>query len=62
MNCILVIACLVVGFLLGRMGSRDYDGVIVFGENMTNFKLDFIMDLEDVAKCRAVMLKVEEEM
>ena len=60
MNCILIIACLIVGFLLGRMGSNAYDGLFVLkshGESQIKLKLDD----EDLPHCRFITLKVINE-
>ena len=58
MNCILVIVCLIVGFLLGRMGSNIYDGLIVLdrGTGRTVMNLDLADDV--VSRCRFITLKV----
>ena len=60
-NCLLVVAGLIVGFLLGRVGSKStYDGVISFGKDAESFKLDFAFAPEQLARHRALLLYVDE--
>ena len=62
MNCILIIACLVAGFLLGRMGSKAcYDGIVVLGSDPDDFQIRLTLDEEDLPRCRVLMLKVVKE-
>ena len=58
---ILIVACLVVGFLLGRMGSKAYyDGSIFFGDDTECFKLSLNEDIERFTKGSTLLLRVEQ--
>ena len=61
MSCIILIACLIVGFILGRMGSRIYDGEIIMAQNMEDFKIIFTLTDEEVSRCRSLLLKVNQK-
>lgn len=60
MNCFLIIACLVVGFLLGRLGSNFYDGAIVISEQ-GDLSIKLKQDFDDLPRCRSVTLRIVKE-
>lgn len=60
-QCILIISCLVVGFLLGRIGSHVYDGLFVLGTRPGNHQIKLAMDDIDLPHCQYLMLKVVHE-
>ena len=62
MNCLVVIACLVAGFLLGRMGGRFYyDGIICFGGSRSDFQIQPYYSEEQLARRGSVLLRVVDE-
>lgn len=61
MNCILIIACLVGGFLLGRMGCNAYDGLFVLGSNPEDYQIMLALDAEELPRSRYIMLKIVNE-
>ena len=61
MNCILIIACLISGFLLGRMCSNAYDGLIVLDSRMGRHSVNLNLADEAVSRCRYILLKVVNE-
>lgn len=61
MNCILIIACLIAGFLLGRMGSNSYDGLIVLDRRTGRTFIDLNMAGVAVSRYRYITLKVVKE-
>ena len=58
MNCILVIVCLIVGFMLGRMGSNSYDGLIVLDRRTGRTVMNLDLGDDVVSRCRFITLKV----
>jgi len=61
MNCILIITCLIAGFLLGRMGSNAYDGLIVLDSRTGRTSMNLNLADEAVSRCRFITLKVIKE-
>ena len=60
-SCVLIIACLVVGFMLGRLGSNVYDGLLFLGSKPENHRIELSIDDEDLPCCPFVILKVVDE-
>ena len=58
MNCILIIACLIIGFLVGRIGSNAYDGLIVLDSRTGRAFMKLGLADEAVSRCRFITLKV----
>ena len=58
MNCVSIIICLVVGFLLGRIGSNVCDGLLVLGNTPGSHQIQLAMPDEALPRCRFIMLKV----
>ena len=61
MNCILLIACLIAGFLLGRMGSNAYDGLYVLSSKPENNVIKLKLDEEELLQSRYITLKIVNE-
>ena len=59
--CILIISCLVIGFLLGRLGSHVYDGLFVLSSRTGDHQIKLAMDDKDLPYCQYLMLKVVNE-
>ena len=58
MNCVLVIVCLVVGFVLGRAGSNVCDGLLVLGSRPGDHQIELALPDEALPRCRFIILKV----
>ncbi len=57
-QCLLLIACLIAGFLCGRMGSRSYDGLWVLGKEPGDSNIELPLSEEEMLRSRYIMLKV----
>lgn len=58
MNCVLIIACLIIGFLVGRIGSNAYDGLIVLDSRTGRTFMKLGLADEAIPHCRFITLKV----
>lgn len=58
MNCVLIIACLIIGFLLGRTGSNASDGMLVLGNWPGDHYIDLDLADEVLPSCRYITLRV----
>lgn len=58
MNCVLIIACLIIDFLVGRIGSNAYDGLIVLDSRTGRSYMKLGLADEAVSRCRFITLKV----
>ncbi len=61
MNCVLIIASLIAGFLLGRIGSNVYDGLFVLGSRPGDHQVRLDLDDEDLPYCQFITLKVVQD-
>ncbi len=61
MNCVLIIACLIIGFLLGRVGSNVCDGMLVLGNWPGHHHIDLDLPVEALPGCRYITLRVVKE-
>lgn len=62
MECMILIGCLILGFLLGRMGGRFYcDGTIRIGGSRSDFKIQSYYTEEQLARRGCVLLRVVQE-
>ena len=59
-NTILIVACLVAAFLLGRMGGgrKDFDGMLFLGGKSEDCHLMLSLSEEELLHSRTLMLKV----
>ena len=57
-ECLIMIACLIAGFLCGRMGSRAYDGLWLLGKEPGDSKIEMPLSEEEMLRCRYILLKV----
>ncbi len=58
MECNLFIACLIIGFFLGRLGSHVYDGRFILGENQEDDVLELPLNNKQLRHYRYIVLKV----
>ena len=60
-NCMILIACLLAGFLCGRMGNRMYryyDGTISFGPGENGYRLVTYYSDEQLTRRGSMLLRV----
>ena len=63
MNTILIVACLVAAFLLGRMGGgrKDFDGMLFLGVKPEDCHLMLSLSEEELLHSRTLLLRVVSE-
>lgn len=61
MDCVLIIACLIIGFLLGRAGSNVCDGMLVLRNRPGDHYIDLDLAYEALPGCRYITLRVVKE-
>lgn len=61
MNCVIVIGCLIVGFVLGRAGSNVCDGLLVLGSRPGDHQVRLAMPDEALPRCQVITLRVVNE-
>ncbi len=62
-NTILIVTCLVTGFLLGRMGGgkRFFDGLLFLGDSPEDCHMMLTMSDEELHRSSTVMLRIVNE-
>ncbi len=60
-KCILIITCLITGFMLGRLGSEVYDGFFILGCKPGDHQIKLAFEDEDLPYFQYIRLKVVNE-